>query len=111
MSDDSAVSIDAWCDRELIWENGDSVRYLIVELKAGGVRARINGPLSRHNIAILIDASSSMAGVALDRCKNVASLLIRHLSEDDRLSIVSFTSDTAIHLGSCLLYTSPSPRD
>jgi Ca-activated chloride channel family protein len=85
-------------DRKLIWEGGDSVRFLVARLRAtlsDDRRPAVRTPL---NIAIVIDASASMGGGKLDAAKVAALGLAERLTEQDRLTLVSFASDVQIHL-------------
>ena len=90
------MRIEAKFDREKIWYRGDSVRYLVVSITdPGGDRAP--APLGL-NIALVMDASGSMQGEPLGFAVTAAQRMIGCLSEEDRLSVVSFNSDVTDHV-------------
>ena len=85
-------------DQKLFWKGGDSVRYLVARLRAGrrnDCRPAERAPL---NIALVIDASGSMGGGKLEAAKEAALGLSERLTERDRLTVVSFSSDVQVHL-------------
>ncbi len=84
-------------DREIFWKGGDSVRYLVAGLNAkqkGTSKKKKRDPL---NIALVLDASGSMSGQKIESAKLAALGLVKHLHKDDRLSLVSFSSDIQVH--------------
>jgi Ca-activated chloride channel family protein len=85
-------------DRKLFWEGGDSVRYLVARLNAAkddDTRVAQRPPL---NIALVIDASSSMEGGKLAAAQMAAIGLVERLCADDRISVVSFANDVVVHI-------------
>lgn len=84
-------------DREIFWKGGDSIRYLVAGLNAKQKKTSEKKERDPLNIALVIDASGSMSGQKIESAKSAALGLIRHLSEDDWLSIVSFSSDVQVH--------------
>lgn len=85
-------------DREFFWEGGNSVRYLVTRMKADRAREKNPAAPSPLNIALVIDASGSMAGGKLEAAKEAAIGLAARLTERDRLTVVSFASDVQVHL-------------
>jgi len=85
-------------DREFFWEGGNSVRYLVARMKADRAREKNPAAPSPLNIALVIDASGSMAGGKLEAAKEAAIGLAARLTERDRLTVVSFASDVQVHL-------------
>lgn len=89
-------------DRGLFWKRGRSVRYLVARVNAGRTSDRTGGhtAVERHplNIALVIDASGSMANGKLDAAKEAALGLAERLTARDRLTVVSFASDIVTHL-------------
>ncbi len=85
-------------DRELFWERGESVRYLVTKVTASDLNSSIRSERAPLNIALAIDVSGSMSGGKLDAAKRAASGLVKCLTSQDRLTIVSFGSDVRTHL-------------
>jgi Ca-activated chloride channel homolog len=88
------ITINAGFDRSKILESGNSVRYLVVDIEAPVKSTIKTVPI---NLALVIDASSSMEGPWLDAAKNAAIGVIRTLRDEDRISVVSFSSDVQVH--------------
>lgn len=85
-------------DRDMFWDKGNSVRYLVVRLCARDGKKRPQEERAPLNVALAIDASGSMAGGELEAAKKAALGLVKHLSEKDCLTVVSFASDIQVHL-------------
>lgn len=85
-------------DRKLFWEGGDSVRYLVARLRAKREDDRRLAERTPLNIALVIDASGSMGGGKLEAAKAAALGVAERLTERDRLTLVSFSSDVQVHL-------------
>ena len=99
VSEPDHISMRTSFDRHLIWERGDSVRYLVVELTAPRLEADTSSK-SKLNLALVIDASASMAGAPLEAAKEAAAGLVRCLPDDDYLSVISFSSDVRVEIES-----------
>lgn len=97
MTDINFTSTAAF-DRQLCWKRGDSIRYLVVRLRASREGDRRPAERTPLNIALVIDASGSMAGRKLNAAKAAALGLAGRLTERDRLTLVSFASDVQVHL-------------
>jgi Ca-activated chloride channel homolog len=97
-------------DRNIFWDGGDSVRYLVARLSAH--REVDRRPVERAplNIALVIDASSSMGGGKLEAAKEAAQGLADRMTERDRLTLVSFASDVLIHLDAVPVTTENAAR-
>ena len=95
---DTALTLAATFDRQLFWQLGGSVRYLVARLKAE--RREKPGLATRAplNIALVIDASGSMRGLKLNAAKEAALGLVERLTADDHLTVVSFASEVEVHL-------------
>jgi Ca-activated chloride channel family protein len=90
------MQVSASFDRKLIWHQGGSVRYLVVEVSASPAEApKQPVPL---NLALVVDTSGSMTGSPLDSALEAAHGVLQQLTGADRLSIVSFASEAQVHL-------------
>lgn len=100
--DKGMLSLEAKFDCDLIKTEGDSVRHLLIDVKAkkiGSTKVK----RANLNIALVIDVSTSMRGSRLANAKIAASKLIESLGDDDFLSIVSFGNDVVTHIsGRCM---------
>ncbi|MFD1807402.1 VWA domain-containing protein [Gemmobacter lanyuensis] len=61
------------------------------------------------NIALAIDVSGSMSGARLEAAKKAAVGLAAQLTEQDRLSLVSFGSDVVVHLDAVTVHAGTLP--
>lgn len=96
---DSDLQLKAVFDKKLVSARGHSVRHLIVDVTAPERSAltKVTEKLPL-NIALVIDASGSMAGAPLDCAKKAAIGVANALSANSRLSVVSFASEVETHL-------------
>jgi Ca-activated chloride channel family protein len=94
----TTLALSARFDRSFFWEGGASVRYFVARLRA--VRTPDHPPTERMplNIALVIDASGSMADGKLEAAKAAALGLVGRLTDQDRLTLVSFATDVQVHL-------------
>lgn len=95
---DLIFTASASFDRQLFWEQGASVRYLVVRLHANTTDDNNFKERAPLNIALAIDASGSMQGGKLEAAKSAALGLAARLNEQDRLTVVSFASDVHVHV-------------
>ena len=90
------MRVTAKFDRKLIWYRGNSVRYLVVRVTDPGEgTARAKAALS---LSLVVDASGSMAGAPLQFAVDAAQRVVRQLSSEDRLSVVSFDESVTDHI-------------
>lgn len=82
-------------DRTLVHRHGGSVRYLVITVRAPDAPAA--APAQPLNLALVIDASGSMAGAPLAAAKAAALAVAEQLTAADRLSLVSFARDVRLH--------------
>jgi len=93
--DQSDLSLNASFDRELSSWRGGSCRYLVIEVAARDEKTTRKRPA--HDLAIAIDASSSMAP-ALPLVKQLAKGLINRLGASDKILVVSFADEPRTEL-------------
>lgn len=86
-------------DRSLIWEQGQSVRYLVADISATGtvLADAEHVPL---NLALAVDVSGSMSGEKIEAARATAAAVVDALTFKDRLSIVAFDSGLELLLES-----------
>lgn len=93
---DSNLAVSACFDRHLAWCEGESVRYLVIDLEAPpspeGTEASPG-----LNLALVIDASGSMSGRPLAAAKEAAAGVARSLADGDVYSLVSFDNNVVVH--------------
>lgn len=83
-------------DRSLINTEGGSVRFVVAEIRAPKVEA-VESKRYPLNLATVIDASGSMSGLPIAAAKSATIGVIGALEEVDRLSVISFATDTVVH--------------
>ena len=84
-------------DRDLIWYRGRSVRYAAIDVHTLYESEYAEQRASGRTIALVLDASTSMAGAKLDAAKSAAVRFVELLGPSDTLSIVSFSDDVLVH--------------
>jgi len=96
-SDPAELKLVARFDRNLIYTQGESVRFLVIDVQAPTIKteARPKDPL---NLALVIDASGSMSGVPIEAAKAAAVRVTEQLGESDLLSVVSFDTNVTVHM-------------
>jgi Ca-activated chloride channel family protein len=92
------LKLHAVADKSLAWRGGDSVRHVVATLTASAAAPPRDAPPLPVHLGIVIDASGSMAGEKLADAKKAALGVADRLRDGDRLSIVSFASDTIVHV-------------
>ena len=89
------MQITAKFDKDRVWRRGSSVRYLVVRVSdPRGEQVR----RSALNLALVVDASGSMSGHPIRCAVEAAQRVVDCLSDEDRLSVVSFDSDVSDHV-------------
>ncbi|MCA0907734.1 hypothetical protein LCM27_15130 [Ruegeria marisrubri] len=83
---DFNIELKCQFDRELFWERGDSVRYLVAKVRASDCNSSSRRDREPLNIALAIDVSGSMSGGKLEAAKQAALGLVPKLSSQDRLA-------------------------
>lgn len=91
------LTLTAAVDRSLAWAEGSSVRYIVATLTGEAAEGAAKRPAPPVNLALVIDASGSMAGDKLESAKAAALGVAERLRPIDRLSIVSFADDVVTH--------------
>jgi Ca-activated chloride channel family protein len=89
--------LKASADRPLAWAEGDSVRYIVATVQAPATARKTDALAPPVNLALVIDASGSMAGGKLEHAKRAARGVATCLRDGDRLSLVSFAEDVVVH--------------
>lgn len=98
MTSGAGISIESAFDKSFVLDKGKSTRYLVVDLTAPAAVFRKDGDKPGLNIALVIDASASMGGKRLESAKESVIGVMHSLSEQDRLSIISFASEIYVHV-------------
>ena len=88
------ISVSAKFDRNKILASENPDRYLLVDLESASQRSPSNLPL---NVALVIDASGSMGGQWIESAKFAAEEIIESMGNNDRISVISFSSDVQVH--------------
>lgn len=90
-------------DRSIVLGAGNSVRYAVFSVTAPSAPRRAAAIRPPLNLALVVDASGSMAGAPLRAACEGAASVIERLGEQDHLSLVSFASDVVVHLSAVRL--------
>lgn len=88
----------AFFDRDGFPADKGSTHFLIAKVTAVLPDKKPSEERAGLNIALAIDASGSMSGGKLDAAKEAALGLVEKLDGRDRLTVVSFSSDAALHV-------------
>lgn len=75
----------------------DQIFYLLVNVKPPQQESRVHNSL---NLSLVIDRSTSMRGVRLERVKAAVNLILAKLAPDDVVSVISFSDRAEIVLAS-----------
>lgn len=90
-------------DRSIVLGAGNSVRYAVFSVTAPTAPQRAAESRPPLNLALVVDASGSMAGAPLQAACEGAARVIERLGEQDHLSLVSFATDVVVHLSAVRL--------
>ncbi|GAB4477898.1 MAG: hypothetical protein Kow00124_21600 [Anaerolineae bacterium] len=71
--------------------------FLLARIKGADAATGSRPPL---NLGLVIDRSGSMAGDKLDRVKQAAAFLVKHLDPSDRLSLVTYDNVVTVEIAS-----------
>lgn len=93
----AAPEIVAEIDRPLINVGGDSVRHLVVTVRAPEHKPDPDAVRHPLNLGLVIDASGSMSGAPLAAAKEGTLDVVNALAETDHMSLVSFADDVVRH--------------
>jgi Ca-activated chloride channel family protein len=95
--DRDSLDLSATLDRRLINATGDSVRHLVITMRAPQPPRSDAVERLPLNLGMVIDASGSMQGPPLSAAKAATLDVIQGLDVDDHFSLVSFASDVQVH--------------
>ena len=84
-------------DRAQVWDQGESVRYLVADISANGTVLN-DGPRVPINLALCVDVSGSMSGEKLAAARATAAAVVAALTDADRLSLVAFSDEAELLL-------------
>ena len=93
----AAPEVAATFDRTIVNAAGDSVRHLVVTIRAPQQEPNPDRERSPLNLGLVIDASGSMSGRPLDATKAAALDVVAALPETDHMTLVSFADDVQHH--------------
>lgn len=91
--EEELVILDVMTANPYVMVGDDGPLYLQVTVGAKDYVAANRAPM---NLSIVIDRSGSMAGQKMQNVKAAAAWLVKNLSENDRVAIVSYSSDVRI---------------
>ncbi|MBX9671091.1 MAG: VWA domain-containing protein [Candidatus Obscuribacterales bacterium] len=95
--------VTAAFDRKFVADYKRSERFLVVDLKAPSAVSFQTASQPILNLALVIDASASMEGEQMDSAIKAAIGVVNAISEESRLSVVSFATDVVVHVEGILL--------
>lgn len=101
------VRMDASLSHEVIPNFESSEVWASIKLEAREFVSEERAPL---NIALVIDRSSSMSGNKIRQAREAAERLLSTLGPEDRLSIVSYSSDVRVDVTSLPVTSENRPR-
>jgi Ca-activated chloride channel homolog len=90
------LNISIRSDRNLVERDQESVRHVVAEVSAPAPENSIES--KSVNLGLVIDASASMSGPRIESAKWAAIRIVETMSENDILTVVSFSSDVQVHV-------------
>lgn len=100
------VTLKAALSGDHVLHNGNGDLFLDLSLAARSSNQRNRSPV---NIGLVIDRSGSMSGLKLRHAKQAARMLVSRLQDGDRLSIVTYGSDTSLLVPSTRISSATRP--
>jgi len=97
MTKKNDINIEISWDKNVVPENTKIERSLLIDLttKSDSIKTKKDRP--PVNLALVIDRSGSMDGSPLEAAKSAAKQITKKLNSGDRLSLVSFDTETKSH--------------
>ncbi len=95
--EDGSLHIQTMLSHGLLPTAATDEVYLEIRLSGKEVRPEVRPPL---NVALVIDTSGSMRGDAIVQARDAARAFVSELDPTDRVSIVSFSSDSKVEVPS-----------
>jgi len=93
----SIISLSGHLVQEKIYLHGDGIFELNLELNAAQTTYDPHSMEKRVDIVLVLDRSGSMQGLKMQYAKKAVLKLIDLLSQEDRLSLVSYSDDVRRH--------------
>ena len=97
------LDLSAQFERTQAWYRGDSVRHLVIELKAPPSPLDQEEPQQAISLALVLDNSGSMCGEPLEAAKSTALAVVEQLGAQDFLTVVTFSMEAELILEPCLM--------
>jgi len=97
MKTNDKPEFEARLDRRLLTDRG-GVRHLLVDVTAPEIAPPEGDDRPPLHLALVIDASGSMAGPPLEAAQAAARGVVEALGPDDRITVVSFADEVITHV-------------
>jgi Ca-activated chloride channel homolog len=99
MENSKMLTLSAETDFDLVPEAGRCIRHIMVTIQAPKLELDQSEEGRKDlNLALVVDASGSMRGLKLVSAKQAAKGLAESMQDTDVLSVVSFSSESHIHV-------------
>lgn len=96
--------------RSALLSGHDNEFHILAKLKAPKIPIN-NSDRKNLNLSIVIDQSGSMSGLPLEEAKKCAIMIVDNLNENDRLSVVTYGSNSEVIIPSTKLYNKRKIKD